>query len=101
MRTVGLVRSDTGQPCGKDTGQKLTHYVEQGGRFEKACTACLAAGDAFLYQDRDGDEEATKTRRRKAASKTKFTGPVCEQNAWAQPDAHLICGDFEEQMEME
>lgn len=30
----------------------------------------------------------------KKASKTKFTCPDCGQNAWAKPDAALICGDF-------
>ena len=29
----------------------------------------------------------------KKASKTKFTFPECGQNAWAKPDALLICGD--------
>lgn len=28
----------------------------------------------------------------KKASKTKFTCPECAQNAWARPDALLICG---------
>jgi hypothetical protein len=28
----------------------------------------------------------------KKASKTKFTCPDCAQNAWAKPDALLICG---------
>jgi hypothetical protein len=35
-----------------------------------------------------------KTRpREKKASKTKFTCPECGQNAWAKPDALLICGE--------
>ena len=79
----------------------MTHYIEKGGRFDKACATYLAAGDAFLYHDRDGDEGATKTRKKKAASKTKFTCPDCEQNAWAKPDAHLVCGDCGEAMEAE
>ena len=28
----------------------------------------------------------------KRASKTKFTCPECGQNAWAKPDALLLCG---------
>jgi len=75
MREVGLVPTGTGESGGKETGQNMTHYVEKGGRFSKACKTYLAAGDAFLYQDRAGDEEATKTRRKKAASKTKYTCP--------------------------
>ena len=59
----------------------------------------LAKAAAILYHDRAGDQEATKARRKKAASKTKYTCPVCEQNAWAKPDAHLACGDCDESME--
>ena len=42
MREVGLIPTDTGQPGGKETGQKVTHIIEQGGRFDRACTAYLA-----------------------------------------------------------
>lgn len=98
MREVGLIPSATGEPGGKETGQSMTHYVEPGGRFEKACTAYLAKAGAILYHDRAGDEEA---RRKKTASKTKYTCPSCRLNAWAKPDAHLMCGDCEETMEAE
>jgi SprT-like family len=101
MREVGLIPTGTGEPGGRETGQKMSHYIEEGGRFDKACAVYLAAGDAILYHDRAGDEDATKTRRKKAASKTKFTCPACEQNAWAKPDAHLTCTDCGEEMEPE
>ena len=48
MREIGLIPSDSGQPGGKDTGQKVTHYVEESGRFDRACTAYLAIATAFL-----------------------------------------------------
>jgi predicted SprT family Zn-dependent metalloprotease len=101
MREIGLIPSDTGQPGGKDTGQKVTHYVEEGGRFERACSAYLATATAFLYHDRAGDGEAAATRTKKAASKTKYTCPTCGQNAWAKPEANLMCGDCREAMEAE
>lgn len=100
MREVGLIPSDTGRPGGKDIGQKMTHYVAEGGPFDKACTAYLATGMAPLYHDRAGDEEE-KARRKKAASKTKYTCPSCGLNAWAKPDAHLVCGDCGEDLEPE
>ena len=37
----------------------------------------------------------------KKASKTKFTCPECGQNAWAKPDALLICGNCYEDGEGE
>ena len=95
-----MIPSSTGQPGGKDTGQKVSHYIDEGGRFDKACTAYLATAPAILYHDRAGDGEAA-ARKKKAASKTKYTCPVCDLNAWAKPDAHLICGDCGEEMEAE
>ncbi len=33
MEAAGLVPSDTGEPGGKKTGQRMTHYIEPGGVF--------------------------------------------------------------------
>jgi predicted SprT family Zn-dependent metalloprotease len=101
MRLCGLIPTDTGAPGGKDTGQKVTHIVEEGGRFDKACAAFLARQGTILYHDRAGEGEAAKTRRKKAASKTRYTCPECSLNAWAKPDANLWCGDCQEPMEAE
>jgi hypothetical protein len=98
MREVGLIPTDTGQPGGKETGQAVTHLVEKGGRFDTVCAAYLATKPTFLYHDRAGDEE---TRKKKAASKTKYTCPGCGLNAWAKPDANLVCGDCGERMEFQ
>jgi ribosomal protein L37AE/L43A len=77
----------------------MTHSIEVGGRFERACDSYLASGAAVLYHDRAGDEGRAKARRKKAASKTKYTCPACRMNAWARPDARLICGDCGEELE--
>ena len=95
MREIGLIPVSHDHP-GKETGQKVSHTIEPGGRFERACTAYLATRPAFLYHDRAGEGE--DARRKKAASKTKYTCPSCGMNAWAKPDAHLICGDCGEAM---
>jgi SprT-like family len=100
MREVGLIPTDTGQPGGKETGEKVTHIIEDGGRFDKACTAFLARHPAILYHDRAGEAQAI-TRKKKAASKTKYTCPGCGFNAWAKPDGNLWCGDCQEQMDLE
>jgi hypothetical protein len=98
MHAIGLIPTATGEPGGKETGQKVTHIIAEGGRFDKACTAYLARHPAILYHDRAGDGQARKV---KAASKTKYTCPDCQQNAWAKPDAHLVCGDCDEPMQAE
>jgi hypothetical protein len=99
MREIGLIPTDTGEPGGKDTGQRVTHMIEEGGLFARVCSAFLATSPAVLYQDRAGDDSAV--RKKKAASKTKYTCPTCGLNAWAKPDAPLICGDCESSMESE
>jgi hypothetical protein len=101
MRAVGLIPTDTGAPGGKETGQKMSHVIAPGGRFEQACTAFLTGHPAILYSDRAGEAEpgtARRDRKKKAASKTKFTCPECQANAWAKPAAKLICGECEEPM---
>lgn len=100
MRAIGLIPSDTGQPGGKETGQKMSHFIEAGGAFEEACREFLETGAAVLYQDRAGEGEEA-TRKKKAASKTKYTCPDCGLNAWAKPAAALICGECEQKMEAE
>jgi hypothetical protein len=75
--------------------------IEQGGRFDRACTAYLATAPVILYHDRAGDGEAAATRKKKATSKNKFTSPWCGQNAWAKPGTELICSECTEKIEAE
>jgi hypothetical protein len=90
MKEVGLQPSTTGQPGGKETGQTMSHYIIKGGPFAKAFAKLAATGFKLRWQSRPfGDPE----RKKKRASKTKFTCPDCAQNAWAKPDALLICGN--------
>jgi predicted SprT family Zn-dependent metalloprotease len=98
MKELGLIPSHTGRPGGKQTGQRVSHYIEPDGPFARA----LARLDtqAVLYKDLDGDA-AEAARRRKAASKTKYTCPGCGTNAWAKPGVNLVCGDCGETMEPE
>lgn len=89
MKDVGLFPSSTGEPGGKETGQKVSHYIVEGGAFARAVAALKAAGFSLRWQSRADDKE----RQKKAASKTKYTCPSCELNAWAKPGAMLICGE--------
>ena len=40
-------------------------------------------------------------RKKKAASKTRYTCPACGLNAWAKPEIHIVCGDCDERMNAE
>lgn len=101
MRRVGLIPSDTGQPGGKETGQRVSHYIEAGGAFAVSCAALIAEhGAVVAYVELWGEGDGAK-RKAKAASKTKYTCPSCAVNAWAKPGVRLTCGECEEPMEAE
>ena len=94
MRVVGLIPSDTGAEGGRETGQHVSHYIEAGGVFDRACAELVKLGFEVPYVElwKEGEE---KTRKKKAASKTKYTCQSCGVNAWAKPDVSLLCGECE------
>ena len=103
MVEVGLIPSDTGAPGGKKTGNRISHYVREGGPFDLACAEFLQSNAAVLFkdkrQDTDNDGKVKKRRKRQAASKTKFTCARCEANAWGKPDLKLVCQPCDEVMQ--
>jgi len=98
MRAVGLIPSNTGAPGGREVGQQMTHYVAEGGAFAVTCAELVGHGFDALYVELWSEGDAKK-RKKKAASKTKYTCPSCGVNAWAKPQASLVCGDCREAME--
>jgi hypothetical protein len=99
MKEIGLQPSDTGAPGGKETGQKMTHYIVAGGPFAVACRELLSDGYRLAWGEvidaakDDGDDDKNKSNR------VKYTCPGCGVNAWGKPDLALICGDCEERFE--
>jgi hypothetical protein len=94
MKEVGLQPSSTGEEGGKETGQSVSHYIVPAGRYATAYAKLAAQGFQLHWQSAppSGDGRAKKS------SKTKFTCPECGQNAWAKPDALLLCGEcFDEE----
>jgi hypothetical protein len=57
----------------------MQHLIDEGGNFQRACLSLLASHPAILYHDRALDEN--DTRKKKLASKTKYTCPSCGLNA--------------------
>lgn len=91
MVEVGLMPSDTGEVGGKQTGQKMTHYIIDGGAFDAACKQLLAGGFALSWQSQNfGDGETAS--KKKTNSKVKYTCDSCGANAWGKPESLLICG---------
>jgi SprT-like family len=98
MHEIGLIPTATGEEGGKETGQKMTHLIEENGHFARAVSKLLAEHPAILYHDRSENDAA---RKKKTASKTKYTCPGCGLNAWAKPEAPLVCGTCQEPMQAE
>ena len=88
MREIGLYPSSTGEPGGKETGQKVSHYILHDGRYAKAYAKLSKGGFHLNWQS----APASKNARAKVESKTKFTCPGCGQNSWGKPSAKLNCG---------
>lgn len=96
MEEVGLIPSDTGEPGGARVGQSVTHYISQGGPFDLASQELLADGIRVQWQSRESVTSAASVR--SSRSKTKYTCGGCGLNAWAKPEARIVCGDCGEEM---
>jgi predicted SprT family Zn-dependent metalloprotease/ribosomal protein S27AE len=97
MREVGLYPSSTGQPGGKETGNKVSHYIIVGGRFHVAASALILTGFGLTWAD--GGAYDRKGGNAKQGKRVKYVCPECGQAAWAKHGARLICGDCEQPME--
>lgn len=52
MKAIGLQPSHTGQPGGKETGERMTHYIIDGGPFDQVCEALLTQAFTLSWMDR-------------------------------------------------
>jgi predicted SprT family Zn-dependent metalloprotease len=95
MRAIGLIPSHTGQPGGKPTGQRVTHYIDPDGPFAHHAADLISAGFTLRWQSRGRASEGAATTK----NKVKYSCPTCGQKAWAKPDSKLICGTCEQRME--
>jgi hypothetical protein len=95
MKTVGLAPSSTGEPGGKETGQRVSHWIVPAGPYAQAFSQLEATGFLLHWQSKPDGSAA----RGKNASKTKYTCAGCGLNAWARPGAALVCGDCETALE--
>lgn len=88
MDAVGLTPTTTGLPGGKRTGQKVTHLIVKGGRFDVACAELLKSGlkitwRAIPVEPKDG----------KSGKRSKYVCPGCEATVWGKPEMRVHCGD--------
>lgn len=84
MDRVGLAPSDTGKPGGRRTGQRMTHYIVEGGRFEVSALALLRDGWEVEFHTMGGPKgpKAPPTRVKYVCA--------CAQ-VWGKPGLRLRC----------
>lgn len=93
MLEVGLTPSETGKEGGKQTGVSMSDYPTPDGPFMKAFERLAKTGFTLNWQSHEFSEAEKKEAKAKKASKTKYTCPGCDANAWAKPLTLLICGE--------
>lgn len=93
MEAIGLMTSNTGAPGGKRTGQHMTHYVIDGGRYAEAFDAIPAD---LLLPWRTRQYDATEKAKRKKKAKRAYVCAGCEAKVWGKPGLSIACGECEE-----
>jgi predicted SprT family Zn-dependent metalloprotease len=96
MEEVGLIPSDTGEAGGRKTGEKVSHYIQPEGPFERACSALSADGFTVPWMALTDSEEETQRQKAKRASKTKYACLSCGTNIWGKPGVRAACADCNE-----
>jgi len=91
MERIGLMPSSTGDYGGKKTGQKMSHYIIDGGLFELHCGAFLAGGKSIGIESPPIQKEAKERKK----TRFKFVCPDCMQNCWGKKTGSFMCGECE------
>lgn len=99
MEEIGLMPSSTGQPGGKRTGQRMTHYILDGGMFKESFDN-LAAGASDKIKTPYAPRvrpEVTMTiagTKSKSGVKVKYTCE-CGNNVWGKENLFITCDECE------
>jgi predicted SprT family Zn-dependent metalloprotease len=88
MKAVGLQPFNVKDPE-KETGPSCSDRPIPGGAFE----VCFEEMPEEFQLPFSHIAVESKNKAVKKASKTKYTCPDCETNAWAKPETKLVCGE--------
>jgi hypothetical protein len=98
MHGIGLMPSSTGKPGGATTGDSMSDYILEGGRFQVACREFLKchrlvweSGTESARGPEGNDEEDAEGK--KLPTRPKFTCPICGLNSWGKPSSRMLCAD--------
>jgi len=94
MEEIGLMPSSTGKEGGKKTGQKVTHYIIQHGKYETVCLNFLKNKSIKLSSFQLSSASSNSNR-----NKIKYSCPSCDLNIWGKPGINIQCGECNERLE--
>ncbi len=98
MESIGLVPSHNGEVGGKKTGKKITHYIDDYGKFKESASVFLQENKIEWIGHVIEDTKEKKTRKK---NKFKFLCPTCQQEIWGKIDASVLCGKCTEEMKID
>jgi hypothetical protein len=86
MKSIGLQPSSTSMVGGKETGQKMSHYILKGGAFSRSYERLAATGWKLNWQStpRSNAERARK-------NKSIFDCPICDCTITGNPHTDQVC----------
>jgi ribosomal protein S27AE len=99
MLQVGLHPSDTGKPGGKMYGHRMTHYVIEGGPFDRTAEELMNGGWRLGWEQRTSRDfippelSVPEFEFESRPTRKKFTCKRCQLAAWTKFSARLVCGD--------
>jgi len=102
--------SNTGEPGGRRVGEQMTHYIIDGGPFDRACADLLTTEYTLSWFDRFPPVDPVPVERGGCASsgalaavapaikengsnRVKYRCPSCSSQVWGKPELKLVCGE--------
>jgi hypothetical protein len=108
MWVIGLVPTHNGAPDGKRTGERMDHYIREGGAFVRFCAALLVQPFtinrldrvASLSQATPETKEAQElialgiefAKQARVGNRVKYRCETCKTQVWGKPNLSLLCG---------
>ncbi len=93
MIEIGLMPSHTGEPGGKQTGQRMTHYIIDGGSYDREWQLLEGSGFTLEYQDRFANRRSEPRK-----IKVRYACEGCSIHVWGKPDLAIVCKPCGQQM---
>ena len=108
MKEIGLQPTDTGEEGGKETGDRVHHFIIPSGKFERIVKRLTQRGFTLTWTEQphitlgiNEEDNDKKQRESKSGKRVKYvcSHEECELAAWAKHEARLICADHMRPME--